>query len=387
MEPVQTVSLFNISSPGPRDRVLAEWRGFIEFLPGEEASAGRPVLVLGHQPTAGWQWHAGLAPVHTRPIGCHLLRDIEIVGGGFPFTGGRYIREFSHTSDVGLQWLESDVRPENPRNGPPAREVTVAEPMLFVFGPGFPVFGHWLLDFLPRVAIAQRVLGEVFKQLVIPLPEDTPDWVRDMLRFFCGVPAGQIRTFSHLTERLVCDRVCLPSFGHDGDYALHSFVRDFLGSFRPLEPLRVKRRICLSRRNFERSTRGAWRVLENREAFERMAIAHGYDLVTPEDLSFVAQVALFRSAECIIGEHGSGMHAAVFADPGTLVASFPLWNLIQLRIGAAFGHRNVLVRRETIHREPNGPVRYSVLEEDLAGLFVMLDLLHPLGLAGVRAGV
>ena len=185
-----------------------------------------------------------------------------------------------------MQWLERDHQPENPRNAPSSNEVIIAEPVLLVFGPGFPIFGHWLLDFLPRVAIAQSVLGEVFNQLIIPLPEDTPDWAWNMLHFFCGVPAGQIRTFSRTADRLICRRICLPSFAHDGDYALHSFMREFYGSFRSLEPPRVKRRICLSRRNFEQSTRGVWRVFENREAFERMAISHGYEVVMPEELSF-----------------------------------------------------------------------------------------------------
>ena len=75
------------------------------------------------------------------------------------------------------------------------------------------------------------------------------------------------------------------------------------------------------------------------------------------------------------------MHAAVFAEPGTLVASIPLRNVIQLHIGAAFDHCSVSVTRTATHQEANGPVRYSVPEEDLAGLFVMLDILRPLGLA------
>jgi hypothetical protein len=381
MEPVPTVSLFDISPPRPSERALAEWRGFTEFRPGEAARSGRPALVLGDSPPVAWHWRAGLAPVQLRPIGCHFLRDVDIVGVGFPFSDGHYIREFSHTSDVGLQWLDSDHQPENPRLAPSAKEVIVAEPVLLVIGPGFPVFGHWLLDFLPRVVIAQRVLGEVFNQLVIPLPEDTPDWVKDMLRYFCGVPGSQIRTFCRETERLACSRVCLPSFAHNGNYALHGFVHEFYGSFRSSRSPLVKRRICLSRRNFEQSTRGVWRVFDNREILEHMALARGYEIVTPEVLSFADQIDLFQSAECIVGEHGSGMHSAVFAEPETLVADVPLWNSIQLRIGAAFGHRNVCVTRASVRRPASGPVHYTIPEEDLAGMFVMLDMLRSPGLA------
>ena len=60
---VPTVSLFDISSPGPPDRVLAEWRGFIEFRPGELSDPGRPVLLLDHSPALAWKWIPGLAPM------------------------------------------------------------------------------------------------------------------------------------------------------------------------------------------------------------------------------------------------------------------------------------------------------------------------------------
>jgi len=381
MEPVATVSLFDISLPGPRDRVLKEWSGFMELEPATTTKRGLPMLLLGHPSAADWRWFPGLAPVRVPPIGCHFLRDIEILGVGLPFESNRYVREFSHTSDVGLEWLNSDDRPENPRREPPTHEATIDEPVLFVFGPGFPIFGHWLLDFLPRVAIAQRALGDLFHEFCIPLPEDTPEWVTEMLNAFCGVPARQIRTFSRLTDRLACSRVCIPSFAHDGQYAPHGFMRDFYGSFQNAGSSQPTRRLCLSRRNFERATRGVWRVFENRELFEEMAVAHGYEVVMPELLPFTEQVNLFRSAERIIGEHGSGMHSALFADPGTLVASFPL-HQIQLQIGAAFGHCNVSVMRATKREEPGKPMHYTVAKEDLASLFVMLDTPNPTGISG-----
>jgi capsular polysaccharide biosynthesis protein len=158
-------------------------------------------------------------------------------------------------------------------------------------------------------------------------------------------------------------------------------MREFYGGFRNAKPPPATRRLCLSRRSFEQATRGVWRVFENRTVLEQMAVARGFEVVAPEELSFADQIRLFQSAACIVGEHGSGMHAAVFAEAGTLVATGPMWNSVQLGIGAAFGHRNVAVTRAAVRREASGPMRYSVPEEDLAGMFVMLDLLQPLGLA------
>ena len=69
MDPVQTVSLFDISLPGAPDRVLAEWRGFIEFQPGETARRGQPMLLLEQSSGITWNWRAGMAPATTSPGG------------------------------------------------------------------------------------------------------------------------------------------------------------------------------------------------------------------------------------------------------------------------------------------------------------------------------
>jgi hypothetical protein len=404
MKPVEVVSIFDLSLPRGRDAAVADWRGFATFRPGEMSKAGPSVLVLDNKPGAWWTWRDDLLTSRRiRPLGCHFLRDIEIAGVGFPFSEGRYIREYAHTSDVGQQWLNSADMPENPRRDPPTTRVAIDSPVLLVCGPGFPVFGHWLLDFLPRVAIAKGVLGDRFAELTIVLPDDTPDFVRDMLGFFCGVSADQIRTFSRRHEVLVCSRACLPSFVHDGDYALHSFTRTFYegfkapryqprngpwpaigrflrnlrGDFRtsPVNQTaaRARKRICLSRRTYETSTRSAWRVFETREAFERMAVARGYEIVQPERLGFAEQIQLFQSADTIIGEHGSGMHGALFAEPGTVVATFPPLNGIQLRIGAEFGHTNVSLARAAVRTDPDGIIRFSVAEDDLRSMLAMVD--------------
>ena len=131
-----------------------------------------------------WRWQDYVLPERVGPIGCHFVRDIELSGSGYFFSKNRYVREFVHTSDVGLQWLRREDYPDNPLVHQPTRRTIVDQPALLVIGPGFPIFGHWLLDFLPRVAIAQKILGDAFENFVLPLPADTPDWVPAMLNFF-----------------------------------------------------------------------------------------------------------------------------------------------------------------------------------------------------------
>nr|WP_294529545.1 glycosyltransferase 61 family protein [uncultured Rhodopila sp.] len=373
MQAVPVVSIFDVSTRREGNAAVADWQGFAEFRPGETSRPGPDVLVLEDAPDALWTWRSGMTPKTIKPLGCHFLRDIEIQGVGFPFLQGHYILEHVHTSDVGRQWLDHDTMSENPRLAPPANRLVIDEPVLLVFGPGFPVFGHWLLDFLPRVEIAKGVLGDAFAGMTILLPDDTPDFVRDMMRFFCGVRADQIRTFSCRNDMVVCSRVCLPSFAHNGDYVLHSFMREFYNRFRPSPAKRAHRKICLSRRTYEKTTRSAWRVFETREAFERMAIERGYEIVQPELLDFAGQIELFHSAETIIGEHGSGMHAAIFSRPGTIVATFPALNAIQLQIGAECGHTNIWLNRHAERHDARGVYYFEVTEEDLLSMLSVVD--------------
>ena len=105
-----------------------------------------------------------------------------------------------------------------------------------------------------------------------------------------------------------------------------------------------------------------------------MAVARGFELVQPEELSFPEQVELFRSASCVLGEHGSGVHAAVFADPGTIVATVGAWNKHQLNISAAFQQRSICLQRHQVIQDwEKPPFRFTVTEDDLAGLLDMID--------------
>jgi capsular polysaccharide biosynthesis protein len=372
---VPTVDITALCPPGDAHLVLRDWRGFVEYLPGERCRTGRAMCVLDNKTDARWRWIKQPRAMMLRPLGCFFLRDIDICGSGYFFSEGRFVREYSHTSDVALQWLQSEDCSDNPFVKPPQREVRIEQPVLLVIGPGSPIYGHWLVDFLPRLAIAQRLLGSSLADFIIPLPEDTPDWVPQMIRHFCGIEATQLRRFKREVERLVCKYVCVPSFAHTGDYALHSFLDRFYNASRPAVAPAAGRKICLSRRNFEASTRGVRRVFETRLAFEALAAGRGYEVVCPEDLTFAEQIDLFQSASAIIGEHGSGMHGAIFAGADTKVACFPMTNAVQYRIGALRAHTNVYLNRLVWQTDEQGVTYFSAAEQDLIDMMTVVDSL------------
>ena len=281
-------------------------------------------------------------------FGCSFLRDLELSGSGYLFSRGRFVREHVNISDVALRWLGQPDFFDNPLTQPRKNRVVINEPTLLVFGPGSSIYGHWLLDFMPRIVIAQQLLGAALDDFVLPLPSDTPAWVVRMIHLFCGIEPARFRYYARHDDIVVCTRACIPSYAHSGrrgDYILHPMMRSFYARFGNPGARRTKRRICISRRDQERQTLGTWRIFETREMMERMALARGYEIVQPELMSFPEQIELFRLANCILGEHGSGMHAAVFADPGTTVATVGAWNRHQFNIAAAFEQRAICMNR------------------------------------------
>jgi capsular polysaccharide biosynthesis protein len=196
-----------------------------------------------------------------------------------------------------------------------------------------------------------------------------------MVHIFCAIDPSRIRHFSRFDDLLICRRACLPSYAHGGMYEPHPLMRVFYEQFGNPGSPRLKRPICISRRNQEVHAGDNGRIFEASETMEKMAVARGFDIVRPEELSLLNQVELFRSASCILGEHGSGMHGAVFADPGTVVAVVraPQRNH-QLKIAAAFEHKFICMNRIRVTKgTQSAPLRFTATEDDLAALMAKID--------------
>jgi capsular polysaccharide biosynthesis protein len=371
MSTIPTIPIHHLASSSSLAEALSSWRGFAELAPPAQSRQGRPYAELG-QDADDWTWHH--VPAATVPaIGCYFLQDLEICGSGYPFHAGRFVHEGVHTSDAALEWLADPAFHDHPITRPPANTVTVDQPVLMVFGPGSSIYGHWLLDFLPRIAIAQQLLGAAMDDFVIPLPADTPAWATAMMETFCGIAPGRILPYHRQNDRLRCAQVCLPSFAHNGKYVLHPFMRAFYDRFGKRDTPTPKRRICVSRRNQERETFSYRRIFERRETMERLAEDHGFTVVRPEELSFADQVALFRSASCVLGEVGSALHASVFCDPGTTVAIVGWISDAQYHITAAFEQQMVLMSRiQEIEDAAGDSWRFTAMDVDLKRLLEMI---------------
>ena len=301
------------------------------------------------------------------PIGCRFVRDITVLGSGYVFHGEALVTDGSHLSDVAIEWVERPM-PDSPRALKPARERFVDELAIVAIGPGHLIYGHWLVDFIPRFVIAKEALGRAYADAKLVLPHDTPRWALTMLHAFTGAEESQFAFYERGIERLALRNACIPSYVHD-DYAFHPFADEIFAGLVPLRDRSPLRRLCISRAAFEGATHGVQKLFETRVAFEAEAVRRGYEIVRPETMGIREQAALFASASHVVGEYGSALHSAVFGPSGLRIGYIRCPNRIQLRISAMRRQPSAVVLPADDRVAETGVAEYSLTASEMSALF------------------
>jgi capsular polysaccharide biosynthesis protein len=190
-----------------------------------------------------------------------------------------------------------------------------------IHGPGFDVFGHWLLDFLPRLFGLRRA-GIDIQKIKLVLPASSPGFVLKFLHGI-GIPDENLVWHDQHAERVAPDELVVPTlfrlrsrFHPLFEPATRFWLDLFAGPDGWRDIAGGERRLFISRARLS----GA-RKLRERVAIEARATAAGYELVSPETLALRQQILLFRSATHILGEYGSGLHGSMFAPPGCVICA------------------------------------------------------------------
>jgi len=168
-------------------------------------------------------------------------------------------------------------------------------------------YGHWLLECLPKLFLL-RTLRDHLPDLKIAISDavsrDVTRWASLLL------PDVPLVVFEHQKEYLRCARAILPGMLCDGSYFLHPAMNECISEIKTTTRAAGERRRIFIVRADEYS----FRRLANKLEIMDIAAAHGLDLIQPETLSIADQVKTFASASIIVGEFGSAMHNAMFAD-------------------------------------------------------------------------
>jgi len=246
----------------------------------------------------------------------------------------------------------------------------IDEEVVLLCGPGFLMYGHWLVDFLPRLHVL-TALGYDLATLRYLLPHDTRQFTLHWLRQL-GISHAQLIPYNTATQRCEIKRALIPT-NLRGNGCANPFLASAVAGLRQKIGVEVNadsgRRIFVSRRNWNNATRR----LTNMEEVEAMFRDRGFELVSPESLSIADQVRLFATSRVIAGEYGSGLHGGIFAPAGATIIALRGTEhhpgFLQSGLSHAMGHDCGYVFGAT--EVSGGNQVYEIAPRDLA---ICLDL-------------
>lgn len=203
---------------------------------------------------------------------------------------------------------------------------------------GYNIHGHWLLEVMPRVLAALRLLK---KDAIFVVGSMTPKYHIEMLEML-GVASDKIRYLAE-DEAIFCDELWLPSVAHANQTWIHPYANETYDRLIEQVGGNPSRDAVESGRIFV--TRGSRsndpRPLVNVSQIEDIAKSHGYLIVDPGAVRWQDQIRLFASASKVVGLCGSGLHNTVFTKRNAHVCVLQPnqnFNYLQTSIAAIRGH-------------------------------------------------
>lgn len=340
---------------------------FAALAPAAVSAPPMPMHLANERDNGAWFSHVNNQRAMIPELGVCLLDRVIVSGQLCLFRDDRMVFDGSETGRLARRFAEAEQLPAARLMLREARVVLDA-PALIVAGPGYSTWGHWLLDFLPRLAIGLETLRDAARHCVIPLPDDTPEFVYTMIQYFCGIGRERVFRYDINRQSVLCPQAYVPRYAHE-NYFLHpwlgAFYQRFVGSTVPDLP----RRFCVSRRAMAGGTRSVARRFAQEVTFEAAAQRHGFSCVSPETMPIDQQIALFAQAEAVLGVAGSGMHNTIFAKPGLWVGQIGLPNSIQPRLAALCQHHQAYLIPDSEEDDAQG-LRVVSVDEDAINRFV-----------------
>ncbi|MCC6952944.1 MAG: glycosyltransferase family 61 protein [Deltaproteobacteria bacterium] len=237
-------------------------------------------------------------------------------------------------------------------------------------------FWHWMLEYLPRILIAE-IAG--FQGSFV-IRNDAPPFVKESLALLEIAPDRIVERGDEpwLVESAFIPEVITGTKGH-GRQDISLFpellleLRSLLlaGAGLPTEPIGVSRTF-VSRRH---ATRG--RKITNELELEKLCARYGFETVIFDELTLREQLEVASSSAVLLGPHGAGMLHALFMPEKSSIIELCSPNFVpdtNAAIHAVLHQRHLVVagvpREELLVGEPN----LADIEADLHATEQTLEL-------------
>lgn len=188
------------------------------------------------------------------------------------------------------------------------------------------IYGHFLLEVMPRLLVmrAAHRLDPSLAAIPIILPANAPSYALKWIDLL--LPDFHVET-KELQDVLTVRRLLIPGWGNRFVYSdvVHDELERLTAPYR--QDGAARKRIFVDRRV------QSYRILANAQQLQDIAASYGFESVSPEHLTLEQQIALFASADDVIGEFSSALHNSIFSPAGCRVMAMNYITECQSRIG------------------------------------------------------
>lgn len=185
-----------------------------------------------------------------------------------------------------------------------------------ISAPGYQVYGHWLLDVIPRLYVHKYCNSSPSECLLAPRP---PLWASDFVSSM-GYESQQFRYLTRQSIKFIkqLDVHTLARYGVIFDRRLSTIawkaLTCFLGasilSTYPVspQPLNKHSSLYVSRASWNKA-----RILSNSSKVADMLAGYDVKTIHPQDYGLSSQMHMFSEADLVLGEDGSGLHNFLYS--------------------------------------------------------------------------
>lgn len=208
--------------------------------------------------------------------------------------------------------------------------------VLLMKSPGYGIYGHWLLDFVPQLMLTRMMSLAPDTKFVFA---QVSAWMETLLGVMgiSNYEACHDQMTSHRSLRKPSGLKCGYAMSEPINGMAWNELRTHFNHLNCQRPVPDVDNLFISRKKW-----AGQRSLADYAKLEAMMETLGFTVMHPEQHDLRDQAHLFSNARLIVGEDGSGLHSVMLTNPGAVLGVLILpdrSNLWHAAICDAMGHR------------------------------------------------
>lgn len=214
----------------------------------------------------------------------------------------------------------------------PVKEIDA--PCVSVVGWGWSIYGHFLIEALPKLLAVRSLVGADWASLLFLFRMDTPAWLLQICKRNLGLTDAQFVFFDPAKEKVALRRGIYPCLPIQAG-CFHPVVAELMEKveIRPSVAAPTARKLFISRLALPEA-RHQVRGCANEAELCDIAVSRGYEIYSPERDDWDTQITRLRGASRIVGLTGSGMHSALLCSSRPLIGFIGGLNMVQCQIAS-----------------------------------------------------